>query len=208
MKKYLCTVLAAIMIFTLFPLNGFAAENTPSEYDEVIALACEVFPEYASAIRGECINTNSRTRSSTNDEVVFHETRSISDTESISLSQLASGNVIVIKNTTDYMSIETTSSTTDILNVGVAGTASFTVIMSFWPNEFFKLSNVSFNIYYYSDSYFTNTGTATTSSRVSIGKETITNTLIDYPLTYVQPPYFADFRLYFSNNQLIAQMVL
>lgn len=124
----------------------------------------------------------------------------------MSISVLSSGNVIVAKGSTNGFAITTdSSSTTDITTVGVAGTATFTVTLSACPGEYFTLSNVKFTIYYYGDSYFTNTGTYTKSSNVYIGEKEISNTYIRYPLTFVSYPYLGNLILYFSNNQLIAE---
>lgn len=171
-----------------------------------MAKACEVFPEYADAINSDNISANSRTRSLAADEVVYTETRSLSDTESITLSQMSSGNVIVIsrQESSSYLDININSSnTSDITTVGVSGTVTFTVAMSFIANEYFTLSNVGFIIYYNGNHYFNNPGTVIKSSGVMIGEESISTTYINYPLTFLQYPYLVDLRLYFNNDQLV-----
>lgn len=205
MKKLLSACFAVILILTMLPLNAMAAEESTSEYDELMALACEVFPEYASAIRGANTNTYALSRSTDNDEVVFSETRSISDTESLNLTQLASGNVIVlVSKSQDSVSITVpSSSTSDITTVGVAGTASFKVAATAASGYTFVLSNVSFTIYYYGSCYFTNYGSVTQSSVYSYTLKKQSSSEIIYGINFTAQ-HFTQLDLYFSNNQLYA----
>lgn len=200
MKKLISICLSLVMLFSLFPIDAFAAENTQSEYDQLIALACEVFPEYASAIRCENICTYTMPRSSNPMEVIYRETREISDTESMSIALLSGGNAIVIYN--NFATTTYTSNTSDIGSVGVSGTASFKVSMN---NAYFKLNNVEFTIYETGGDYFTDFGTVDECTFYSYEDITLTSTHIEYSIrgTSYGTDFFR-FKLYFENNKLVA----
>lgn len=50
MKKITAFLLALIILANNLPVNGFAARTNTTEHDDLIALACEIFPEFASDI--------------------------------------------------------------------------------------------------------------------------------------------------------------
>ena len=200
MKKILSICTVIMMLLTMLPVNVFACDNTAPTYDELIALACEVFPEYAPAITGNNTSTCTNSRSINQDEVVYRETRQLSSNESLGISLLASGNAIVIYGNTDWISY--TASTTDINSIGVAGTATFTVATQ---GRSFVLSDVSFTIYDYADDYFTNYGTPQPSEFISVTNEYNRSTWIRYRIK-VSSNQSVHFDLYFSNNQLVASV--
>ena len=200
MKKLIAVCLSLVMLFAFLPVYGLAAENTQSEHDQLIALACEVFPEYASAIRCENTCTYTMQRSSNPMEVIYRETREISDTESMSIALLSGGNAIIIYN--NFATTTYTSNTTDIGSVGVSGTASFKVSMN---NAYFKLNNVEFTIYETGGDYFTDFGTVDECTFYSFEDITLTSTHIEYSIrgTSYGTDFFR-FKLYFENNKLVA----
>lgn len=204
MKKYISILLSFLMLLTMLPLEVFASEDTISEHDELIALACDVFPEYASEIRGEI--TNYATPASVNpNEVVFSETRKVSNTQDLGITQFASGQIIVCSSNYDWASITVpNSSTSDISTVGLTGTATFKVTASDSFSGTFTLSNVKYTIYYTGSDYFTNTGTYST-NKCQIGTTSLSSTYINYPLTFQRSGY-CTFELYFDNNQLVAEV--
>lgn len=91
-------LLAAVMLLTMMPLGAAAAETDTSERDELIALACEVFPEYAQVIRNEVPGNNVRIQSNVKVQVVSTETRAISDNRTLSYTQLSNGAAILTEN--------------------------------------------------------------------------------------------------------------
>lgn len=143
MKRFLCILLSLLLVATAIPYNVLAAETNTSERDELIELACEVFPEYEDTIRGNITTTYNRSRA--NRSVLFNETRKISETQSLTYSQLSDGTAIL--SSSDY-SFNYLTSDTDIesetnvikvtLNVTVTCTASDGV---------FILSNVKYTTY-------------------------------------------------------------
>lgn len=209
MKKTISFILSFVILFTMMPTYTLAAEASMTDNNQLIALACEVFPEYASIILGEQIGLQMQSRSVNSDEVVFSETRQISDNQSMNISLLASGEVIVIQE--DISSFDLTlknSNTSDITTVGVSGSASFTVTSNSGSGTF-TLSNVQFVIYYNSSDYFSSTGSASVDNGAAIGSYSTSSTHIHYPITFnmtgaTKLP--VDFQVYFSNNKLVARI--
>lgn len=208
MKKLISICLCAIMMLTMLPVGVYAAESDFSERDELIALACEVFPEYAYLILSDASSVNIKSpRTSDTSNVIMSQTRNISDTESLTISQLSSGSVIIIQQSTSSFPITIVdSSTSDISNVGVSGTASFKMTCTGGLGTFY-LNNVRFTIYYNASDYFTNTGTASYDNNVLLGDVNTSSTFIDYNIVFNAQGHQLQgtFWLYFSNNQLIAE---
>lgn len=204
MKKAIAYALSLLLLLTAIPVQAFAVENSQSEHDALIELACEVFPEYTSII---CAEPNAACPTPFSNEinsVIFSETRRISDTESLGITQLASGQVIILKNDSSVFSItKENSSTSNITTVGVSGTANFIVTCNSTVGTF-TLSNVRFVIYYTGSDYFSNYGTADPSG-VSVGSTTKSSTYINYNLTFTGVQ-LVSLELFFSNDQLVARI--
>ena len=191
------------MLLTAFPVNAFAAENTDSKYDQLIELACEVFPEYEDSIRGEHINTYALPRSTDPYEVIYRESRKISDTETLSISMLASGGTIVLLSGMEAVDLSVThQDIASIGSIGKSGTASFQVALD---GAVFELSGVQFVIYNYDNDSFTSYGTVTDNTFSSYTCLDQSTTNIKYSIhAGNNASGFFTFRLYFDNNQLIA----
>lgn len=205
MKKAISILLCFVLTLSVFPVPSHAVETTETEYDRIISLACSLFPEYTSYLLNKNPRINSSTYTLANDEIIYSETKHISDSESLSLSVYASGNTILINAISSYVELTCpSSSVNDIGSVGVSGTATFNVVVPPFY-EYFTLSGVAFTIYYTGSDYFSNTGSYRMSNGVSIaGTTNITSTYIHYPLLFVQQPYGVSFRLYFDNDKLVA----
>ena len=198
MKKAISICVVIMMLLTMLPVNVFAYDDKALTHNELISLACDVFPEYADAITWHNVNPYTLPRSVDPYEVIYRETRQISDNESLNISLLSSGGAILIYSSTG--DITYTASTTDINSIGVAGTATFTVAFSDYS---FVLSNVSFTIYEYADDYFTNRGNPQQSNFYRVSNKINTNTHIRYQLNVTASKFFT-FDLAFENNQLVA----
>ena len=96
MKRIFSLILALLMLIVSVPLTTTASEQEVSRHDYLIELACDTFPEYASIIRGQNTFSHASLHSDSNG-VIFSETRTISDTETLNIAQLSSGNVIITK---------------------------------------------------------------------------------------------------------------
>ena len=201
MKRTFAIMIALVMLLTTAAFPVHATESTSNDREEIIALACEVFPEYESAIRWENTNVSTYSRGSQEQEVVHREERQLSDTETMSISLLASGGAIVIL--TEFADdIDYTEDITEIGTVGFAGSATFKVVQN---DDYFELSDVRFTVYYYADDCFSNYGTVTANSFTRYSKVTESNTLIEYHLnpTYLSTSVFS-FSICFSNNKVRA----
>lgn len=204
MKKLISICLALVILLTVFPMNAFAKENTDTEYDQLIELACEVFPEYASTINAANSNSYSRARSSADYSVVHCETRSVSDQENLTLAQLASGDIFLIYGNSNLDISIPNQSTTDISNVGVSGTATFKFVSTLDSSCVATLSNVGFTLWYYATSHFTNYGTPSYSGFESFTCVTESESEIEYSIRFGSVSYmFVRVKLYFEDGQLV-----
>ena len=205
MKKIIAFIISFVLFFSMFPLSVFASEDTPSEYDELIEQACKVFPEYASAIRDEIISYNARNRSIETEEIVYQETRSISDTESLGIALTSSGNAIVLRNIYDYFDLTVPSSSeSDITTVGVYGKTTVQVASD---GYYFKLPNVKYIIYYTGSDHFSHYGDTPSNNFYSYTLYEQTRTKIRYQIKLSSSAIsFINLSLYFSNDQLIVEL--
>lgn len=93
MKK-LVSLILSIMLIIAIPIYAAAEETDTITRDELIELACSVFPEYASNIRSEHqLATQNNSRSFAQTELVNEVTRSISDTHTLTYSEYSNGAV-------------------------------------------------------------------------------------------------------------------
>lgn len=145
MKRVLSILLAAVLLLTMMPFAAFADESEASVHDELIAQACEVFPEYAEIIRGSGEMISPFVTYSTGNVVVYSETRSISDNHSMTISQYSDG-AVAISDLSGF-----TSTLTDFDSVGYTTrdviTASFKVTMS-GASGYFCLNNFKCSIFH------------------------------------------------------------
>ncbi|MBQ3192453.1 MAG: hypothetical protein IJB59_02655 [Oscillospiraceae bacterium] len=130
MKKLLSAILAMIMLLTMLPIGTSAAETGNSERDELIALACEVFPEYAEKIHGDGLSTSGNTsRTISAPELIKEETRCISDSNKITYSEFSDGSVYITNSNLNlwYMTDNSVSdnSTTTVYTGHIAITCNF-----------------------------------------------------------------------------------
>ena len=80
MKKLISLVMAITMIFSVFTVNVGAAEIDTTNREQLLSLACQVFPEYAAKIAADQAPTSDGIKSvSENIEIIFTETRKAND---------------------------------------------------------------------------------------------------------------------------------
>lgn len=211
MKRFLSPFLAVIMLFTVMPFGVFATENETSERDELIAQACEIFPEYASIIRGENVANYSLPRGKNSNEKIFEERRDISETASMSITGYMDGNVYIVKQTGYGYELDASTSNIYSSTSGVRGFVSFEAActnLSGW----FQLKDVQFQIVYNGSDYFMSYGTSDyDKSHTSVGTKEVSATRIYYPLTFNSnsagsSQAQADFEVYFSNDKVVAHL--
>lgn len=142
MKKQLAIFCAFLLLIAIIPQNAVAYENIDLSRDELIDLACDVFPEYAEIIQGKnALNTNLN-RSSQSNELVVYETRSISDQNTIFYMQYSDG-VAYAGNLYCYPEVAVTNTSTG----GGATACTCTITMTCnYSYEVFRAQNVKFTI--------------------------------------------------------------
>lgn len=209
MKRLLSILVVLIMLLTMMPYSAMAAEEDTYEHDRLIALACEAFPEFAGDIHGESVSISQYSDSDEADALIYQDTRSISECESISIAKSARGAIVIVDS-----SVTNLSYTLDPVNTtnGVTGTVSFTVTTNQGSGTF-KLSNVGFSISYSSSDYFTSYGTPSKSNgyyTVSYAKNSASSTYIHYVLSFLAPNpsynLYYDFDVSIGNDQISASV--
>ena len=206
MKKLVSFCLAVIMIFAILPVSAFAAEDTLSEQEQLFAEAREVFPEYASLIHRRDVTTYSAP--SGENPIVSIETLDISDTESMSIVQYASSDLIVVKKAYDYTKLTNTDSSVSNVGTDKIGKASFEASCTNAAGVF-KYQNVGFIITQSGSGSFTSYGSANASGDMKVKSCSNSSTKIDYSLTFnysspIKVPL--GFSLYFSDGKLVADL--
>ncbi|MBS5667478.1 MAG: hypothetical protein KHX05_07280 [Firmicutes bacterium] len=214
MKRVLSILLAAVLLFTVMPFAVFADESEASERDRLVAQACEVFPEYASMIRGEYVAPQSLPQDGIN-EKLFEEHRDISDTTTMSIVGYMSGDVYVTKQTT--RGYEITYSTSNVSS-GVTGVRGFVSFDAFCTNVpgLFKLKDVQFQILYNASDYFMSYGTAIydgTTTQVNKDAVVLSASRMNYPITFNanaagSAQVQIDFGVAFLNDKVYACMIV
>lgn len=102
MKKTLSLCLATIMILLCIPIHVSATEDSTNDRQEIISLACEVFPEYSNKI---CKNNNSRSMNNAIEserELIFTEIRNVTEDEYMMYSEYSDGIVLLTNYAFDY----------------------------------------------------------------------------------------------------------
>lgn len=165
MKKLFFLILSLILVVSMMPVSVVATEST-SERDELIARACEAFPEYEAIICNENTSTYSRSNID-NPEITFCETRSISEHERITYAQLSSNGAIIIDETVEAIELIETDSSISNFSAGVRGTLSYKVICTNeYYNGIFYLNDFEYTIYDSAYDWITNDGTMTCNDSV------------------------------------------
>lgn len=141
MKKLLTITLALFIVASILPVASFATTDDTSSHYEHIALACDIFPEYADILSGDIPAINTRSISS-EPEVIIRETRSIDENTEMTYVQYSNGVAYVATSDFDY--------TTSLIGQQTGGgatacTVNLTVDSSI-SDQTFKAKNVKFTI--------------------------------------------------------------
>lgn len=99
MKKCLSLVLTFVLLLSAIPFGAFAAETNQPSYDLLIQKASVAFPEYTEKMQNPAVNYASFSRTASPRELLVSETRSISNTETITYTEYSDG-VILLSSTT------------------------------------------------------------------------------------------------------------
>ncbi|MEE0111583.1 MAG: hypothetical protein UEP57_11985 [Oscillospiraceae bacterium] len=207
MKKIISVLVAFLMMLTI-PIHALAIETKTAEQEELFALACNVFPEYAAVIRGEETIKSARSLDDDSNEIIYSCTRFISDSESVSIAVCADSSVIVARGKYDNTKVSLENSSVTTVGPDTIGSASFKASCT-GASGIFYLNNVGFIITQSGSGAFTSYGSYSTSGSIAIGSTNNSSTYIYYNLTFnsdsagsSQLPY--KFSLYFDNGYLYA----
>lgn len=204
MKKYISFFLCVVLLFGALPFQVSAAENT-STHDELIALACEAFPEYADILRNPPVAVYAH---SSEDKVIFRETRDISDNHNVSIAIYQSGLSVVSDSIYD---VKVTDSSGNADGSNYLGTASYRVTCPGLGGAF-ELSNVKYKIRRGGSGIFTSYGTYSTDKdkECAIGDVSQSSTSMSYCLTFNMAGAGATrssttFKVYFAGGAIKAE---
>lgn len=141
MKKSisLFLILALILPCILVHANAIGVETTLNDTE---VLACEVFPEYASIIRGENLSSATWSRSTGERELVVYETREISDDHRMTYMQYSDGIAIIADELNPEYSFSDSTTTGESYT---RYTSTLTVDVNF-SSDTFKVTNLKYTI--------------------------------------------------------------
>lgn len=124
MKKLLSILLIMALCLWAFPISSNAVvDKSSTDRLELLNLACQIFPEYTSNIRGEGDETY-RTTQTGPSELIFCETRAISENERLTYAQFSNNRGVVVLETASAATLQETGSSESIFAGGVSGTPS------------------------------------------------------------------------------------
>lgn len=184
MKKVI-SLLLAIAVFCSFGISAVSADEVKlSRHDELMKLAREVFPEYADFINDEAPVTDVVPYSDSMDsDVVFSETRKVSETQSLNITRLARGQTIITSVEGSGPEILVPDSSISGVGPDTIGRATFEVICTSLPGVF-VYSSVRFIIHANGSGYFTSYGTPSGRDGIDYGKINESSTGISYEMTF------------------------
>ena len=209
MRKLISVVMATLILLTM-PLNAFATgDDSTYTHEELIQLACDVFPEYTALIRGERNSTYALPKSSEGNDIIFTETRDVSDAETVSISLLSSGDVIIVSGVSSF-DIEKQNSSVSTVGSDIIGSTTFHVT-SVQAKGNFYLKNVGFIITQGGTGNFTSYGSPDTID--ILGNEVFysdyypSSTYIHYTITFpATAPQIVELEVYFSNGKVVGAL--
>lgn len=155
MKRTFSIILALVMLLTTAALPVHAVEPNTNENNKIIALACQAFPEYVDIIRGDTVANQNARSSNQNVELIFSETRHISESQYVSLTYFSNGRALLatVEHDVYYHEVELDGRI-------MYGTISADFTYTGFSGAF-TLKNVTYVINPNGSDYFTSFGSAT-----------------------------------------------
>ena len=157
MKRLFSLLLALGIMLTSFPVNSYAAEE--QERDELINLACTVFPEFSEKILNPTIINQPYSRSIEEPVLVYSEARAISENEELIYSEYSNGAVLL---TSYNKELTRTSYESNSFAVHITANIKATCTSS---SGYFQLTGIKYSFLANDYDLITNTGTASKSGR-------------------------------------------
>lgn len=164
MKRLLSYILSISMIVSLLASYAHASPIDKAAHDELVNLACEVFPEYTSIITNSSCNSRSVFLNTECPEIVFSETRSISDTTCLSYIELSDDTCfLALASSSSDLTPSASYSITNSTISGSTTTDTISIVATYSPSSgVVRISGLQYTIYAYSYDRFTNTGSIST----------------------------------------------
>lgn len=206
MKRLFSIFLAIVMIVSAFPLQALAIEDSSAEREALLEQACVVFPEYESLIR--CAPPTTYALPGSENEIIFTETRNVSDSERLTITQYSRGNILVLNERYSNNDLANTSLSSSNVGTDIIGYASFKAADT-TALGYFTYDNVGFIITQGGSGSFTSYGTPNKGPYAYYIKSRENSTHISYNLTFdytLTTESYYTFSLYFSNSQLHASL--
>lgn len=182
MRKVISVFLCVVLLFGILPLYATASEGTDVQ-EELINLACEVFPEYADILQNPPTAMYNRIQSNESDTIVFTGTRNVSENHLVSIVVFQSGSAYVVdKCGFEYEETEAHGSQ---IGPDYIGGASFKVTCT-TLNGVFLLNDVEYIVHQNGTGYFTSYGTYETDEyeRCKVGTITKESSFMSYDMTF------------------------
>lgn len=142
MKRTIAITMLLVILLTTAIQPVYAAEPS-GEKAEIIALACQAFPEYTDIICARVPTSQSRSNIREEPEIVFSETRSISDDQSIAITYYSDGGALLTRSTIVCDMSENIANSSKFTYWTVTG--EFTTTYADYPGVF-TISNAEFSI--------------------------------------------------------------
>lgn len=143
MKRLFSITLALIMMLA-FPLNAYAAAEETHLEDELLELACQIFPEYALTIQRAASGNLPRSSLRETPHVIINKTRAVNENRELTYVQMSNDSVYIVDG---QFSAEVENITTD------TGTPSVTTYFCDFSvtcaqgSQNFKIDDFSYRIY-------------------------------------------------------------
>lgn len=205
MKKFASFLLALCLLLTCAPIYA-NAETYDSTQEDLLRQAREVFPEYADRLHlSQTANFSADISSS--DEVVFRETRMVSEKETFGLSVMRSGNVVVTKGFTGY-TISSAGSSSSQVGPDIIGNATFTMACTAVIGSA-TVSEIGFIIHQNNSGYFTSYGSLIESGPTRITRGTESTTYLQHGLIFNATgakKLYMSFSCYFENGRVVGEI--
>lgn len=160
MKKVFSLFLCFAILFSTLSIVASATEIT-AQNEEIFTTACEVFPEYADKIRLTSATTSTNRKSSEPVELLFTETRAVSEDRTIMYSEFSNGAVLLTSSV--FSKDETTNSSSELGGV-VTTTCTITVVCNYFSNVRFTLSRIIYKMLANDYDYIVSAGTPSTNN--------------------------------------------
>lgn len=155
MKKILCCVLSLTLLFALIPTKANAVSQ---EQEDLIELACSVFPEYSDKIINPSPPASTYSRTQDTPSLIVNESRAVSETETLMYSEYSDGTVLLtdweVTANSPTVTIEDRYSSSYAVNYTVTLKATCAHVTGY-----FELQNAKFSLINNAYDQITDTGT-------------------------------------------------